>query len=598
MYRKNLRLFEKLNPRGAMLLAFCNSSTLRFEKTEKGEVNFFDTSTEKYVHSQKGALDEAKRAFKKPRGSISIVYGIGCGYSFEARKEWLDQDEKRLFFVIEDDIRYIDKFLETEIGSRFMAHPRAHLLYYEKDAFDEKDVVDEVAWACRLEDFTMQPSPYYKKVKKEAYEALERRFSYHIYDVQSSIDEYVKFGAPYFCSFWPNLLFYPSSYCAGKLKNKFKGIPAVICGAGPSLEKELPHFFDLRDKALFFAGGSAIPALTRAGFQPHFTTSIDPNETQMERFRLAESFEVPHFYRPRAHHESLKMITGPKLLLKGGDGYYISEYFEKKLRVKGPVLGGGHSVANFMIDIAHFLGCSPLILVGFDFAYTDGKAYAKGATEGAGQVDDEKITVKDKQGNPVETHYKWIHEADWIGEFQKKRKRQKIINATSGGISIPHVKELSFEKVKETFLQEKRDLDGLVHKEIFDIGTIRVTSEKLFILTQKMLHSLLEAINLLDQIIHAIEKNLPDIVALETQLYDEEAYGYLLDIFARMRVKQDFYTRRFFFPLDATKKECEKYDKKERSEFFSFLREAALLNALLIAKTVFHWEETKEQSGL
>lgn len=55
-------------------------------------------------------------------------------------------------------------------------------------------------------------------------------------------------------------------------------LPAVLVGAGPSLDGALPHLARLRDRAIFFSAGTALGTLMRAGLAPDFHCEIENTE--------------------------------------------------------------------------------------------------------------------------------------------------------------------------------------------------------------------------------------------------------------------------------------------------------------------------------
>jgi len=57
-----------------------------------------------------------------------------------------------------------------------------------------------------------------------------------------------------------------------------KTVPAIICGAGPSLTKAMPHLAALRDGAVLLSAGTTIGALLRHGIVPDFHCELENTE--------------------------------------------------------------------------------------------------------------------------------------------------------------------------------------------------------------------------------------------------------------------------------------------------------------------------------
>ncbi len=209
----------------------------------------------------------------------------------------------------------------------------------------------------------------------------------------------------------------------------------------------------LKERALLFAGSSALNALIPKGIIPHFGVAIDPNLAQYSRVAVTQPYAVPFFYRNRLFHEALKAIKGPRLYLTGSGGYDIAHWFEEQLHIEGENLDEGHNVVNFCLEIAQALGCNPIILVGVDLAFTNQQHYADGIIANlnlteedfktAGDFESTPLLKKDITGQPVMTLWKWITEADWISKFAHRYPETMILNATEGGLGFQDIPNLT-----------------------------------------------------------------------------------------------------------------------------------------------------------
>lgn len=564
-FQANSRLFALKNPRAAALAALLDTD-----------------------HTELPAsLDDGFKEITFGQEKVLVVYGIGTGAVYLFLKDLLTEDPTRIVVFLEDDLYVVSHFLETETASLLLKDPQAHLYFIENNE-NGREALQEIAWGVFPEKVLIRAAPFYEKNKRDFFHEVRDGLLYEHSSIHTVLDEYTLHGIPFFRNFWANLSSFPDSYRGNALFSKFKNIPAIIVAAGPSLNAQCDHLAELQDRALIFAGGSSVNALTDAGIRPHFGAAIDPNPMQYIRLRQGLNFEIPFFYRLRAYSEAVRLITGPKLYLRGGDGYNITDWYEKKLGIRGKVLGGGHSVANFSIEIASALGCSPIILVGFDLAYTNQMAYAEGVDTNAEFLHAESVERKDIHGKPVTTLWKWLLEADWIAEFKKKKRNLKLYNATEGGIQIPGVKNISLQDAASRFMKEPHDLDGLVHTAIYEAGKIDCDVSDISKATLKMQKSLEKTFYILDTILKAIEHSsefLPledtaSILLLE-ELHREDAYKYVLEVFDRMKTKLDYFKRRFALsPLFAEHKQ-KAFEKKLMMEHYLFLKEVIVVNVFL-----------------
>ncbi len=559
-FQKNCEKWALIDPKKAVLLPYVDCSNLQFCYTKKEELNLkhLENGHEYFFHSQKGALAEAEDWFKTlPLNDIPLlyIYGVGLGYYYQVAQTWLHQNPSRRIVFIEDNLSVIHRLFETELGHQIIHDPQVQLHFFE-GMEKSKELFNILYWNFFLTTLLVAGLKLYIEVKNDTYNDLQHKIHYDASLKNSLLIEYLEYGIGFFKNFYPNILCLEGAYLADNLFGKFKNIPAIICGAGPSLEKNLPLLRKLSNKALIFAGGSALNALNTANLQPHFGAGIDPNPPQYDRLSTNTAFEVPFFYRNRLFHQAFKTIHGPHLYVTGSGGYDISYLFEDALGITGKPLEEGHNVVNFCLEIAHALGCNPIIFVGMDLAYTGMKSYASGVIENnvvdinaitkSDHVDQMALLKTDIYGNPIYTLWKWIAEAEWIGDFRKTNPKTTVINATEGGMGFPGVPNLTLKESAKKYLKEDYDFKGLIHSEILNSPLSQVTHQKILRLMQDLLDSLLRCIEDLTILIEESEvmkkrilkeKKIPlspqtgKAALYETELSEETGYRYVLHIF-------------------------------------------------------------------
>jgi hypothetical protein len=608
-FERNARYFEFKNSRGSALLSCVDTRRYKLCKTQLQEPNLEIDG--KCLHDQNGAFQEAQKwvdSLSLSEAEVVTIFGLGLGYSYYALRDWLDSGRNRQLIFLEDDLAVISCFLETELAEKLLKDCRVHL-YFIEDSEEGLEVLKGISWAVFKKEMIIVAMPYYAKWRNNVFVEVKARLLYEASDIHAVLDEYLAYGVSYFRNFWRNLFLLPGSHLGNKLFGAFRGIPAIIVAAGPSLSSHFDQLKDLRDKALIFSGGSSTNALIDAGVLPHFGGGIDPNPLQYMRLRQGLAFQLPFFYRSRLLHEAANLITGPRLYLRGGDGYNISDYFERKAKMSGKVLGGGHSIANFEIEIAHALGCSPVILVGFDLAYgTNLERYARGVEENhpSNVRSDEKrqeeiIAWKDRLGKPIQTEWKWVLEGKWIEEFTGKHKRRTFINATDGGLGIDGIKHMSLEDAAKSYLQRSYDLDALVHTTVQEAGVCSITQSALLKSMAEMFDSITRSIASIDAILGYIQhgyqagqKKKKGIHPLETadavmqlsSLQSEKAFEYILDVFHRMRTKLDYYALQFAIHPDQKEEVRYQFELEMLERHYHFLKEVGIINQALIVQVV------------
>lgn len=596
-FDKNCQLFSSKNPRAAALLSFADAGSLKVVKQENGELNLHDRGI--YYHAKEGAKKEAidwAKSLPLSDVEVFVVFGIGLGYAYEAVFSWLKEKKERRLIFVEDDLRVIQCFLESERAQKILEDRQVQLFHIE-DSEEGLHVLQGIAWGAFGKMMRISSLPAYKMHRRDVLHEIETRLQYESSEIHAVLDEYVTHGTSYFRNFWKNLFLIPGSTLGNNLFRAFTGCPAIVVGAGPSLAKHYKRLAELRDKALIFAGGSSVNALVEHGIMPHFGGGIDPNATQYLRLRQGLGFQVPYFYRSRMLHEATELITGERLYLRGGDGYNISDWFEKRLGIKGKILGGGHSIANFQIEIAHALGCNPIILVGFDLAYgADLQTYAPGVEQATARQD-EVVAWKNHQGEQVNTAWKWIVESKWIEDFAKKHRKTKLINATEGGLGVQGIPHMSLDATVAKYLHQSCDYDALVHTAIQDAGYCKNDPKSILKGCGEMYDSLERVKQYIDELYMTVEKgkNLneplscletPQMIMLDGKFKREIAYRYILEVFERMRIKLEHNQLEFFSHATMEEKEKKQLEAEMLLKRFVFLKEVAIVNQILIAQSI------------
>ncbi len=511
LFIKNVNQWAVFSPKNASALLDLKRENTTLCQTEAGEQNLKikDPKASFYLHFNTNAQQEAEDWFSSlDLYSIQNIFvlGVGLGYYYQATKKWLLEDKNRHLVFLEDNLEVISHLFETDLGREMMRNRQVRLFFIEKNK-------DGKMKGNSLEAI---PSTYF--LKNHVYSCLntyalhfpklandcERFLGYYKNYKRYQVMEQISYGKGFFGNFYRNVLELPNSKFADNMFGRFKGMPAIVCGAGPSLQKNLPLLEKLKDQACIIAGGSAMNVVNVNGFNPHFGIALDPNLSQYSRLFMNQAYEVPYFYRNRVFPEALTLLHGEHLYVSGSGGYGIARWFEEQLGLKSTEISEGKNVVNFGISIAEALGCNPIILVGADMAYTESESYASGIlshpvldldhspkTRG---INEEVVERLDIYGKPVHTLWKWISESVWIAQFAMSHKETQIINATEGGIGVESIPNLTLEKVVDKHLAHAVDLDALFHLEIQNSHFPEtVTREKALELMRELKASLLRS---------------------------------------------------------------------------------------------------------
>lgn len=478
---------------------------------------------------------------------VIYIYGVGDGESYRQLSGWLHEESSRFLVYLEHDLGALRSAMEGEQLTALLDDPQVKLYLFHLG--DKNELL--LNWCYTYfsgmrSSFTALPS--YLKRYPDRIAELRQSIGCQGYDTTVILQELFSNCAGFFANFYPNLMRLPGHYHGNKLFGRFEGIPAIICGAGPSLEKNVALLRELGERALLFAPGSAMNALGSFGVRPHLGCAADPNVDQIDRFERNSLFEVPLFYANRWHRSILPFWHSPPLFLHGLGMHEIERWVEEELGfVGGEPLEAGHSVTHLCLNIARRLGCRPIILVGQDLAYSGGRLYSDrvGALSSTRSVDlvqsshfyERPIRMRSVWGEEIDTAWKWVVEARWIAQWAARHPEIALVNATEGGLGIEGVPHLTLEQVvkglRATFPLEERLSAEVERAKIRDITPSQI--EQLLVPFQESLERSHPILAQLVEELERMEREGGDrlrtgrAALLESDFYDELAYRLVFD---------------------------------------------------------------------
>jgi hypothetical protein len=246
-----------------------------------------------------------------------------------------------------------------------------------------------------------------------------------------------------------------------KVKDKFKGQPAVIVATGPSLDKNIHLLPKLKNRCVFFAADASLNTFTTYDppIVPDIVCSLERNLSTCNHFKQIEDKDSmkgiflgacpvvkPHVYRE--WH---------------GDHMVVFRDFAhfKWLKLDKGILNTGKSVTNMAFKIAEYMGCDPIILVGQDLAFAPGgESHVSGADHARKGLKDsqlikQKAKVMGNSGEMLDSLETWV---GMLKRFEfdiaTKPRPYTVINATEGGARIKGTEIMTLQGCIDKYMQK------------------------------------------------------------------------------------------------------------------------------------------------
>ena len=269
-----------------------------------------------------------------------------------------------------------------------------------------------------------------------------------------------------------------------RLRARFTDVPAVVVGAGPSLDRQAVLLRHAQPRALIIATDTAWRPLVRAGVHPHVVVALDPSRENGRHLRgidgspatwvLADGSVDPDALRQVAQRVGVFRVAA-----------HHPWPWLRHLGVDAPTLRAWGSVLTSAFDLAVVCGCSPIVFAGADLSFTGGQPYCRGTsfeeswarhaargvslrevwrrTLGARTV----IEVPGVTGAPVPTAPHLVEFRDWIVARAGELEPGRVINATGAGILAgSSVRQADLPDVMSRFPDQRRDLHAAIHRQL------------------------------------------------------------------------------------------------------------------------------------
>ena len=420
---------------------------------------------------------------------------------------------------LEDNLAALAAFADNPL----LAHSQVHLKWaLTPHAWDK--VLEECAAQFPFKKIAVVATPSYAKRAnfRKIQESLQRRtLLWH-----SVTSEEIS-GHLLQPNVMENLQRLPHSSYVNSWQGAWEGVPAVICGAGPSLELVADDLRKVQDRALIIAGGSALSALSHLDIRPHLGVAVDPNPREFDCLKGCRYKDLPLLFASRLYPKVFELFQGPYGYIRCGSGGALESYIEEKLKLDDPYLGQDMgrealSVTTLAISLAHYFGCNPIVLAGVDLSMTQ-RHYAMGVSVESAFFSKGLKRLSSK-GTFVKTTLPWIMERDTLDAYAKHHPETIFLNTSPGGLKFSHIPQAKLFDALAGFPKSdiEEHLEALLRKTKLNISPKQIPA--LLKPIQSSVKKCKELIGLLQQ----EEVGSGKAILYESDLEQEEAYRLLL----------------------------------------------------------------------
>ena len=499
---KNISYIKTNNPTLCDKLSKINTYTKIFDINTNlsGQYNLLIDN--KPVHSITNTETEAQEIIENlsnnSNTSIHFIYGIGLGYLVDA----FIQNTKGTIIVFEPDLETLH-FVLSAVD--FSANFETKRLYFVSDK-EETDtaMLNLYKYKSKL---TLSFLDYHKLYDKEnladfqAFIQRKNEIYAHNYSFQ------MKNNFVFFQKTLSNLHKKYAYPILTEQKDIFKNVPALIVSAGPSLHKNIETIKKYKDNVLIFCVGTALKTLCQNGIIPDFVHVIERHNTFVH-YDVPETKDIRLIAEPFAESSYFNANFKDIIYTSSLETDDARWFLEKAGKPLIPFETKG-TVAYHAIYSAYYLGCSPIILIGQDLAYSDGNCYAKGsefdglecvfdtttqkhkivlndyekyknayfrAHQDIPEEQKTKIinnrlqelnknlcTVKGQSGKMLPTDSVYALFIDYIEDFSRRyKKERKLINSSIGGALIKDFDTIPLENAIQEYAKNTLDKEKII----------------------------------------------------------------------------------------------------------------------------------------
>jgi hypothetical protein len=370
-----------------------------------------------------------------------FFFGIGLGYHIKAI---LEKFPHLKFTICEPNLEILSHFLEN-VNLNDLPTNQLEGIIISSDENELKSHITNLNRTLKSSTYVCS-IPLYENLYTKLLEVVMHSFKEILNSKRSEIAVNVAFQKRWTVNSIMNFryLLKTPNILHDIDKDLFKGKPAIIVAAGPSLEEEFDNlrFIKKNNLAYIFSVGSAINSLIEQDIYPDAVCTYDPHEVNqivIKKLKDKPSSNTPLIFGSSVGFETIQDYPGPLLHMIISQDTVAPRFLDTSKEID--IILDAPSIAVITFQLLVLLGFDTITLVGQNLSYKKNKLYASGIdyshvnNELTEEDTKNLISILDVNGKEVHSNETFILMKKQL-ELHINSSNIRVFNTTKDGAHI------------------------------------------------------------------------------------------------------------------------------------------------------------------